>query len=118
MQVYRLVRCSRSLVRAYTPSVVHFSTVASKPPGANISSGGPEPNTSYRVRMPSRIAVAMASHRGLDGHPALDLPSRAHVVGVGADRLQGDPRDVGVGLDLRIQRARRVADGGVDHAHS
>ena len=34
------------LMRAYTPSVLHFSSVASKPPGENMSSGGPEPTTS------------------------------------------------------------------------
>jgi hypothetical protein len=31
------------LMRLYTPCVLHFSTVASKPPGAYISKGGPEP---------------------------------------------------------------------------
>src|SRR5262249_721337 len=36
---------SSSLVRAYTLSVVHFSRLASKPPGANINTGGPEPTT-------------------------------------------------------------------------
>jgi len=29
----------------HTPAVVHFSIVASKPPGASMSSAGPEPFT-------------------------------------------------------------------------
>ena len=29
----------------HTPAVDHFSIVASKPPGASMSSGGPEPRT-------------------------------------------------------------------------
>src|SRR5262245_36120430 len=60
-------RCSRSFVRAYMPSVVHLSSVASKPPGENMSTGVPLPTTSYRVEIPSMIASATLASPGQDG---------------------------------------------------
>src|SRR5665213_1690109 len=55
---------------------VHFSMVASKPPGEYINSGGPEPTTSKRVEMPSTIAVAIS---GLVYMPRIDGYVDRHV---------------------------------------
>jgi hypothetical protein len=46
MQVQVLVRWSSSLSRWYRPNDVQLSRVALKPPGENMSSGGPDPVTS------------------------------------------------------------------------
>ena len=41
--------------------VRHFSMVASKPPGASISSAGPVPLVMYSTLSPSMVAVGMGS---------------------------------------------------------
>src|ERR1700730_16625242 len=110
MQRYFLERCSSSLVRAYTPAVVHFSTVPSNPPGENISNGGPAPITSYRVLMPSTTTLGRAL--------SFQMASGANVLGIGGEGVERYFRDVGVALGLGFERARRVADGGVRHAHA
>jgi hypothetical protein len=46
MQRYFFGRWSSSLMRAYTPWVLHFSTVPSNPPGEYMRRGGPSPITS------------------------------------------------------------------------
>src|SRR5436853_6130620 len=52
-----------------------------------------------------------------DGNATFDLASGAHILGIRRDGLQGDPGDIRVGFGLRIERARRVADGSVRHSH-
>src|SRR5260370_35841115 len=75
--------------------------------------------------MPSMIAVGtcdpikspIKSRDRCDGNATFDLASGAHILGIRGDGLQGDPGDIRVGFGLRIERARRVADGGVRHSH-
>src|SRR5213080_3368952 len=83
-------------MRAYTPSVVHLSSVASKPPGENMRSGVPLPRTSYRVVMPSMTAVAMLLRR--------------RFVAQRLDRVERVGAHVRVPLGAIVDRGREIAD--------
>ena len=78
------------------PTVRQASSDESKPPGENISSGGPEPATSYLVAMPP-ISTD-------DTYPSLDLASRSDVPRIGGDRVERDLRDVGVRVGRVVDR--------------
>src|SRR5882762_4622482 len=60
--------------------------------------------------MPSMSAVGMSA--------APDLPARAHIVDEGAESIQAQLRRIAVGLGLRVDPLRRIADGGVREAHA
>src|SRR2546430_3994279 len=60
----------------------------------------------------------MPSMSAVDTSAALDLPARAHVVDQGAEGSQGELRGIAVGLGLRVDPLRCVADGGVREAHA
>src|SRR5215467_11443439 len=96
------------------PCVVHFSKVASNPAGEYIRSGGPEPITSYRVRMPSMIAVAKMPF--LPGCRAFNLTRGTYIFRIRGERLQSAARDIGIGFDFGVQRAGGVTDRGMRHA--
>src|SRR5262249_13519570 len=106
------------------PSVDHLSSVASKPPGENISSGAPLPIISYRVTMPSIAASAKpASFRRVSGlarrsRRASQLPPRADVVAQGSNGRQRVRRDVRVPLGLVVDRRRQIAERREERSHA
>src|SRR4051794_5886380 len=79
--------------------------------------GGPSPRTSYRVVIPSMIAVATMV-LVLRARRALDLPPLADVLGKCPERVQRRLRHVGVTFHAVVEGGREIADSREPHADS
>src|SRR5437899_2658862 len=66
----------------------------------------------------SQTAPVDDSRISFNGNSAFDLAAGTDVVDISRQGIQRHARNVGVGLDFRFQRAGRVTDRGVRHAHS